>query len=66
MRPAVTIADTSNGVSAALEAIFAPYGGIANVIPSGSRVYVKPNGVHFSAGTYTEPAVVERPAGLAG
>ena len=59
MRPTVTIADTTNGLPAALEAIFAPYGGVANVIPSGSRVYVKPNGVHFSPGTYTDPAVVD-------
>ena len=66
MRPAVTIADTSNGVPAALEAIFAPYGGVANVIPSGSRVYIKPNGVHFSAGTYTEPAVVDALLGWLG
>jgi len=59
VRPTVTIADTTNGLPAALEAIFAPYGGVANVIPSGSRVYVKPNGVHFSPGTYTDPAVVD-------
>jgi uncharacterized protein (DUF362 family) len=66
MRPTVTIADTTSGLPAALEAIFAPYGGVANVIPSGSRVYVKPNGVHFSPGTYTEPAVVDALLGWLG
>jgi len=66
VRPTVTIADTTSGLPAALEAIFAPYGGVANVIPSGSRVYVKPNGVHFSPGTYTEPAVVDALLGWLG
>jgi uncharacterized protein (DUF362 family) len=58
MRPTVTIADTTSGLPAALEAIFEPYGGVTSVIPGGSKVYVKPNGVHFSPGTYTDPAVV--------
>jgi uncharacterized protein (DUF362 family) len=66
VQPTVTIADTTSGLPAALEAIFAPYGGVANVIPSGSRVYVKPNGVHFSPGTYTEPAVVDALLGWLG
>ncbi len=59
MPPIVTIADTSKGVPSALDAIFAPYGGIANVIPAGSKVRLKPNGIHFSAGMHTEPAVVD-------
>jgi uncharacterized protein (DUF362 family) len=66
LRPTVTIADTTSGLTAALEAIFAPYGGVASVIPSGSRVYVKPNGVHFSPGTYTDPAVVDALLGWLG
>ncbi len=59
MRPIVTIADTTNGLPAAFDAIFAPYGGIAKVIPAGSKVHLKPNGVHFSAGIHTDPAVVD-------
>jgi uncharacterized protein (DUF362 family) len=59
MRPIVTIADTANGLPAAFDAIFAPYGGIAKVIPTGSKVHLKPNGVHFSAGMHTDPAVVD-------
>jgi len=59
VRPTVTIADTTSGLPAALEAIFAPYGGVANVIPSGSRVYIKPNGILFSPGMHTDPAVVD-------
>jgi len=59
MRPIVTIADTANGLPAAFDAIFASHGGIAKVIPAGSKVHLKPNGVHFSAGMYTDPAVVD-------
>jgi uncharacterized protein (DUF362 family) len=59
MRPIVTIADTANGLPAAFDAVFAPYGGIAKVIPAGSKVHLKPNGVHFSAGMHTDPAVVD-------
>ncbi len=59
MRPTVTIADTTDGLPAAFDAIFAPYGGIAEVIPAGSKVHLKPNCVHFSAGTYTDPAVAD-------
>jgi len=66
VRPTVTIADTTSGLPDALEAIFAPYGGVANVIPGGSRVYIKPNGVHFSPGTYTEPSVVDALLGWLG
>jgi uncharacterized protein (DUF362 family) len=59
MRPIVTIADTTGGLPAAFDAVFAPYGGIAGVIPAGSKVYVKPNGIHFSPGMHTDPAVVD-------
>lgn len=56
----VVIADTKQGLQAALEEIFAPYGGIQAVIPrNGGTVYVKPNGIHFSPHTYTDPAVLE-------
>jgi uncharacterized protein (DUF362 family) len=59
MQPIVTIADTADGLPAAFDAIFAPYGGIAKVIPAGSKVHLKPNGVHFPAGMHTDPAVVD-------
>jgi uncharacterized protein (DUF362 family) len=59
MRPIVTIADTTNGLPAAFDAIFAPYGGIAKMIPADSKVHLKPNGVHFSTGMHTDPAVVD-------
>jgi uncharacterized protein (DUF362 family) len=59
MRPIVTIADTTNGLPAAFDAIFAPYGGVASVIPAGSKVHIKPNGIHFSPGMHTDPAVVD-------
>jgi uncharacterized protein (DUF362 family) len=54
----------SKGLKPALEAIFAPHGGIEAVIPSenkngGGTVYVKPNAVHFAPYTYTDPTVLE-------
>ena len=59
MRPIVTIADTTSGLPAALDAIFAPYGGVANVIPVGSKVHIKPNAIHFSPGMHTDLTVVD-------
>lgn len=59
MRPIVTIADTTKGLTAAFDAIFAPYGGIGNVIPADSKVHIKPNAIHFSPGVHTDPAVVD-------
>ncbi|MGQ9572818.1 MAG: DUF362 domain-containing protein [Dehalococcoidia bacterium] len=59
MRPIVTIADTTSGLPAAFDAVFAPYGGVANVIPVGSKVHIKPNAIHFSPGMHTDPAVVD-------
>ena len=58
-RPIVTVADTTKGLPAAFDAVFAPYGGVAKVIPAGSKVYVKPNGVQFFPGHHTDPAVVD-------
>ena len=58
-RPIVTIADTAGSLPAAFDAIFAPYGGVARFIPTGSKVYVKPNGIQFFPGQHTDPAVVD-------
>lgn len=59
-RPLVVVADTSQGLKQALEEVFEPYGGAHTVIPKEtSTVYVKPNGVHFSPHTFTDPAVLE-------
>jgi uncharacterized protein (DUF362 family) len=62
--PIVVIADTTQGLKPALEAIFAPHGGIEGVIPQkfkkdGGTVYIKPNGIHFTPHTHTDPAVLE-------
>jgi uncharacterized protein (DUF362 family) len=59
MPPIVTIADTTKGLPAALDAVFAPYGGVHKVIPAGSKVHVKPNGISFSPGVHTDPVVVD-------
>ena len=60
----VVIADTTQGLKPALEEIFAPHGGVEGVIPSkikdgGGTVYIKPNGIHFTPHTHTDPAVLE-------
>jgi uncharacterized protein (DUF362 family) len=58
--PTVVIADTTQGLEPALEAIFAPHGGVEAVIPrDDTTVYVKPNGIHFTPHTHTDPAVLE-------
>jgi uncharacterized protein (DUF362 family) len=60
--PIVVIADTTQGLEPAIEEIFAPHGGVEAVIPkdnSSATVYVKPNGVHFTPHTHTDPAVLE-------
>jgi len=59
--PIVVIADTTHGLEPAVEAIFAPHGGVEAVIPKNddTTIYLKPNGVHFSPHTHTDPAVLE-------
>ncbi len=58
--PIVVMADTTPGLTPALDEVFAPHGGIEAVIPkNGGTVYVKPNGVHFTPHTYTAPAVLD-------
>jgi uncharacterized protein (DUF362 family) len=41
------------------EEIFSAFGGVKSVIEAGSKVFIKPNAVHFSPQTYTDPAVLE-------
>lgn len=56
----VVVADTTRGLKSALDEIFAPYGGVRGVIPKNSgTVYIKPNAVHFTPHTHTDPAVLE-------
>jgi uncharacterized protein (DUF362 family) len=56
--PIVVITDVEDGLEAALEAVFAPHGGVDRVIPQDGTIYVKPNGVHFTPHTHTDPAVL--------
>ena len=57
---AVVIASTEHGFSRAFDEIFAPYGGLGSAIPrTGGTVYIKPNAVHFTPHTHTDPAVLE-------
>ncbi len=56
----VVMADTTPGLTPALDEVFAPHGGIEAVIPkNGGTVYIKPNGVHFTPHTYTATAVLD-------
>jgi uncharacterized protein (DUF362 family) len=58
--PVAVIADTTQGLKPALQAIFAPHGGVEAVIPkAGGTLYIKPNGIHFTPYTHTDPAVLE-------
>ncbi len=58
--PIVIITDTTQGLKPALEEIFEPHGGIESVIPkNGGTIYVKPNGIHFTPHSHTDPAVLE-------
>jgi uncharacterized protein (DUF362 family) len=58
--PIVVIADTNQGLAPALEEVFAPFGGVEAVIPkNGGTVYIKPNGIHFTPYTHTDPQALE-------
>jgi len=57
--PTVVIADTTKGLKEALDEIFAPFGGVRQALPPGGTVYVKPNGIHFTPHTHTDPRVLE-------
>lgn len=57
--PTVVIVEAGEGLPAALDRIFASHGGVRAVIPAGTTVYLKPNGVHFTPHTHTDPAVLE-------
>jgi uncharacterized protein (DUF362 family) len=55
----VVITSTTEGLEPALDAIFAPHGGVEAVIPkTAGTVYIKPNGIHFTPYTHTDPAVL--------
>lgn len=54
------IADTTQGLKEALDEIFAPFGGVRQALPpSSGALYIKPNGIHFTPHTHTDPAVLE-------
>ena len=55
----VVIADTTQGLKDALDQIFNPFGGVRQALPPrGGTLYVKPNAVHFTPHTHTDPAVL--------
>jgi uncharacterized protein (DUF362 family) len=59
-RATVVIADCSERrLQDSFDTVFAPFGGVEAVLPKTGTVYVKPNGVSFSAHAYTDPRVLE-------
>jgi len=58
--PIVVIADTTQGLKEALDDVFAPFGGVRQALPpGGGTLYVKPNAIHFTPHTHTDPRVLE-------
>ena len=56
----VTITDTRLGLQESFEDIFHPYGGLKTLIPDiKTKIFLKPNGIHFTAKSYTDPAMIE-------
>jgi len=56
----VVVADTTTDLAGAIESIFAPHGGVEAVIPKAvDTVYIKPNGIHYTPHTHTDPRVLE-------
>ena len=56
----VVIADTKErALGDALDEIFAAFGGLRSLIPSGAQIAVKPNAINFSAQAYTDPTVLD-------
>jgi len=56
----VVIADASRGLKEALDEVFAPFGGVRRALPPPSgTLYIKPNGIHFTPHTHTDPRVLE-------
>ncbi len=55
----VVIADVKgSSIEEGLDEIFGEFGGVGSVIPQGHRVAIKPNAVHYSPFSHTDPAVV--------
>jgi uncharacterized protein (DUF362 family) len=58
--PTVVIADATAGLKGALDQIFEPFGGLEAALPRPEgTVYIKPNGVHFTPHTHTDPRVLD-------
>ncbi|HEC35800.1 MAG TPA: DUF362 domain-containing protein [Anaerolineae bacterium] len=58
--PTVVIADTGRGLKEALDQVFAAFGGVRQALPErGGTLYIKPNGIHFTPHTHTDPRVLE-------
>lgn len=55
----VVISKVENSIKEGLEHIFAAFGGVESLIPNKSgMICIKPNGVHFTAHSYTHPDVL--------
>jgi len=56
----VVISDIKNhSIQDGLEGIFAAFGGVRAVIQSNLKILIKPNAIHFTPQSYTDPSVLE-------
>ena len=54
----VVLADTRDGIAAAVREVFEHFGGGGNLLRSSRDVYIKVNGVGCGANVYTDPEVL--------
>ncbi|MBN1946966.1 MAG: DUF362 domain-containing protein [Bradymonadales bacterium] len=56
----VVIADVRQGLKQAIDDVFLSYGGVHRALPEPDGcLYIKPNAVHFTAHTYTDPRLLD-------
>jgi len=54
--PKVIVAEaTEETLQDAIDAIFAPFGGVTALFPREGKLFIKPNGIHFAPYTHTAP-----------
>ncbi len=60
----VAVVPVRNGIATAVEEIFAPFGGIGEVLGRKRSVFIKVNAVDYKSHSFTDPAVVSAAARL--
>jgi uncharacterized protein (DUF362 family) len=60
----VAVVGVDKDLDAAVEEVFAPFGGVGSVLGKKRNVFIKVNGVDYKSHSYTDPAVVSAVARL--